>query len=104
MLDVDAIVGRVERGKLFDVSLVLILSGLFAAAVGTWRSYAVARQAIGPLVHDGDETRDLIEANRPVVARARVRLFAHRLAVSLGWLAVAFYGLYLAVMGGAVTR
>lgn len=82
------------------MGLVLLGCGVIAVAIGTWRSYAVAREAIGPLVHDGDETRDLIEANRPIVVRSRVRLFAHRLAVALGWLAVAFYGLYLAVMGG----
>lgn len=84
------------------MGLVVLACGAIAVLVGTWRSYAVARQAIGPLVHDGDETRGLIEAHRPVVARARVRLFARRLAVSLGWLAVAFYGLYLTVIGGTV--
>ena len=54
------------------------------------------------MAHDGDPTRTEIEAARPLVERPRVRLFARRAAVSLGWLAVAFYGLYLVVCGQAV--
>jgi len=84
------------------VGFVLEVCGGMAIVIGGWRSYAVAREALAPLAHDGDPTRTEIEAARPLVERPRVRLFARRAAVSLGWLAVAFYGLYLVVRGQAV--
>ena len=67
--------------------------------VGAWRGYAVAREAIAPLAHDGEPTRTAIEATRPLLARARVRLFVRRLAASLAWIAVALYGLFLLSVG-----
>ncbi len=79
--------------------LVLELTGGFAAIVGAWRSYAVAREAIAPFVHEGDPTRTAIEATRPIPMRPRVRLFARRVSTSLVWLLVAFYGLYLLATG-----
>ena len=78
---------------------ILGLCGLTAAVVGVWRGYAVARQAISPLVHAGEPTRTAIEATRPLLARPRVRLFVRRLAISIGWIAVALYGLFLASVG-----
>jgi hypothetical protein len=78
---------------------ILLLAGLATLAVGLWRGYVVAREAIGPLVHEGDETRTLIDASRPVYARSRVRLFARRAAVATGWLVIAFYGLFLSTVG-----
>lgn len=77
------------------VDAVLLTSGLVAAVLGTWRAYAVARQAVGPFVHEGDATRTLIDAGRPVHARIRVRLFARRVGTALAWLALAMYGLFL---------
>ena len=71
------------------------LCGLVVAVIGGWRSYAMAREALAPLVHDGDPTRSAIEASRPFPMRPRVRLFARRVTLSVGWLLVAFYGLYL---------
>jgi hypothetical protein len=86
------------------MSVILLLTGLAAVAIGTWRSYASVRLALGPLIHDGDPTRTLIEAGRPVHLRTRVRLFARHLAIALAWLAIAMYGVLLASVGAAVPR
>ncbi len=84
------------------MSAVLLLCGSVAALLGAWRSYAVAREALTPFVHDGEPTRSAIESARPVTERPRVRLFVRRVAVSLAWLAVAMYGLYLVSAAEAV--
>ena len=84
------------------VGLVLIVCGSTAVAVGGWRSYAVAREALAPLVHEGDPTRTAIEATRPVFDRSRVRAFVRRVAVSVGWLLVAMYGLAMVTAGQGV--
>jgi hypothetical protein len=76
---------------------VLQLCGVIAVGIALWRSYVVTREAVGPLIHDGDPTRTAIEATRRVTDRPRVRLFARRLGVAIGWLAVAMYGLFLIV-------
>ena len=81
---------------------ILEFCGVTATAVGGWRSYAVAREALAPLIHEGDPTRTAVEAARPLPLRPRVQLFVRRLAVSLGWLAVAFYGLFLIVEAQAL--
>lgn len=81
------------------IGFVLVCSGALGVLLGAWRGYAVARQAIAPIVHAGDPTRTAIEATRPVYDRPRVRLFARRLAISIGWIAVALYGLFLASVG-----
>jgi hypothetical protein len=89
--------------KLSSVGTLLVACGAIATAVGAWRGYVVAREALGPLVHDdGEPTRRAIDATRPVLARMRVRAFARRTAVALGWLVVATYGLALIVEGLAV--
>ncbi|HKG57020.1 MAG TPA: hypothetical protein VKA85_07220 [Candidatus Limnocylindrales bacterium] len=75
--------------------VVVTLCGLVALVLGTWRSYAVAREALGPLAHDGDPTRTAIEAARPLHARFRIRLFLRRVTIAVGWLLVALYGLFL---------
>lgn len=76
---------------------VLQLCGVIAVVIALSRSYVVTREAVGPLIHDGDPTRTAIEATRRVTDRPRVRLFARRLGVAIGWLAVAMYGLFLIV-------
>ncbi len=81
------------------VSLVLELSGAIAALIGAWRSYMAARAAMAPLEHQGDPTRSAIEATRPFPMRPRVRLFARRASIAVGWLIVAMYGLYLLATG-----
>jgi hypothetical protein len=81
--------------------VLVTMCGLVALVLGAWRSYAVAREALAPLIHDGDPTRTAVDATRPLVARYRVRLFARRVGVSIGWLIVSFYGLYLAAAGSA---
>ena len=82
---------------------VLVACGSIALVVGTWRGYVVAREALGPIVHDdGEPTRRAIDATRPPLARMRVRTFARRTAVAVGWLVVATYGLALLVEGLAV--
>ena len=81
------------------VGLALIGSGAVLAVVGAWRGYALARRALAPLIHEGEPTRSLIEGLRPLPMRPRVRTFASRVLLSVAWLALAFYGLYLAVTG-----
>ena len=81
------------------MGLILIACGSVAIAVGAWRGYAVAREAIAPIAHDGESTRSAIEGTRPILARPRLRLFVRRLSTSVGWLAIAMYGLYLVVVG-----
>jgi hypothetical protein len=79
---------------------VLIGCGIVTVAVGLWRGFVVARQALGPFVHDeGDPTRRAIDATRPPLARMRVRTFARRTAVAVGWLILATYGLVLIGQG-----
>jgi len=78
---------------------VLVLSGLVAFAYGSWRGYVAARSALTPLIRDGEPTRRLIEASRPIHARARVRVAVRHVFQSVGWLGVAMYGLYLATVG-----
>lgn len=82
--------------------ILLTFCGFVALVVGGWRSYSIARQALGPLVREGDPTRTAIEAARPFLDRFRIRLFIRRVAVSVGWLLVALYGLFL-VSAGAVS-
>ena len=84
------------------VALLLGLCGIVLAVVGLLRSYAVARRAIAPLVHQGDPTRAAIEALRPFPLRPKVRTVASRALVSIGWLAVSLYGLYLIVQATVV--
>ncbi len=83
------------------MGLLLVGCGLTALAIGGWRGYALAREALAPLVHAGEPTRTAMEATRPVHARFRVRLFARRVTVAAAWLVVALYGLYL-VQAGSV--
>ena len=52
-----------------------------------------------PLVREGDPTRTLIDATRPLHGRTRVRIAARNVALALGWLVVAMYGLFLATVG-----
>jgi hypothetical protein len=80
----------------------LVLAGLATAFLASWRGYAAARAALGPLVHDGEPTRTAIEAARPVLARTRVRRFARQVALAIGWLLVATYGLFLLSVGMTV--
>jgi hypothetical protein len=81
------------------VSAILLATGFVALGVGSWRSWMTAREALGPLIHEGDATRSAIEASRPIHARVRVRLFARRVTAAVGWLLVAMYGLYLVSAG-----
>ena len=75
----------------------LQLCGVIAVVIAASRSYAATRAAVSPLVHDGDPTRTAIEATRRITDRPRVRLFARRVFVAVGWLAVVMYGLFLIV-------
>ena len=43
--------------------------------------------ALMPLVREGDPTRTLIDATRPVHARTRVRVMARNVVAAVGWLA-----------------
>ena len=79
-----------------------LVAGLAAATYAAWRSYVAARSAVAPLIREGDPTRTLIEGTRPVYTRSRVRIAVRNVAVSLGWLVVAMYGLFLASAGMAL--
>jgi hypothetical protein len=79
------------------MAFVLILCGSTALTIGVYRSVVLAREVLGPLVHEGDPTRRAIDDTRPIHERERIRRMATRVAGSLGWLAVAMYGLYLVV-------
>jgi len=81
---------------------VLLVSGLFATVYGTWRGYVAARSAMLPLVRDGEPTRTLIDAQRPVHERSRVRRAARQVLVAVAWLTIALYGMYLATAGVAM--
>lgn len=81
---------------------ILFLCGATALAVGTWRGYQNARDAIAPLVHAGEPTRTAVDAGRPVLGRARVRRFVRGAAVSTGWLGVAICGLSLVASADGV--
>jgi hypothetical protein len=79
--------------------VVLVWAGVFLAFWGAWRGYGAARAALVPLVRDGDPTRSLVEATRPVHARVRVRLAARNGVIAVAWLCIAMYGLYLTTVG-----
>jgi hypothetical protein len=85
------------------MQLLLETCGIVAVVIGGWRSYAMAREALGPVAHQGDPTRTALEAVRPILERTRVRLFLRRVAISLAWLLVAGYGLYLVAIGQELT-
>jgi hypothetical protein len=86
------------------MGFLLVTCGFVLAGIGTWYGYRSARDAIVSAVREGDSTRAAVDAARPVHARAHVRRFARSMAASLGWLALALYGLFLgstgAVLGG----
>jgi hypothetical protein len=84
------------------LATVLVLSGLTIALHGSWRGYVAARSALVPFVREGDPTRRLIDAARPMHARTRVRVAARQVALAVGWLSLALYGMYLATVGMAV--
>lgn len=84
------------------VGAVLVMSGVVGVAWGSWRGWAAARSALAPLVRDGDPTRSLIEAARPIHARSRVRLAARHVVLAVLWLCVSMYSLYLLTVGLAV--
>ena len=77
------------------MGLVLLICGLSATAIGTWRGYVNARAVMAPLAHPGDPTRTAIEATQPLAERSRVRRMARNLAAAFAWLVVAMYGLFL---------
>jgi len=79
------------------MAFVLILCGTTAAVIGGYRSLMLARDALAPVVHDGELTRTAIEGARPPHERTHLRRVATAVAGSIGWLVVAMYGLYLVV-------
>ncbi len=83
---------------------VLLVTGLSAATYGGWRGYVAARSALVPLVRDGDPTRTLIEATRPIHARTRIRIAARNVVFAVGWLTVSMYGLFLATVSAGLDR
>ena len=76
-------------------AVVMLAAGAFLAAWGSWRGYVAARAALLPLVREGDPTRTLIDASRPVHARTRVRVMARHVVAAVVWLSIAMYGLFL---------
>ncbi len=80
----------------------LVACGATLVVLAGWRSYAVARTALAPVVHGGDPTRAAIESRRPLPLRPTVRRVAWQIAVSVVWLVLAMYGLYLVTRGQAL--
>jgi hypothetical protein len=83
------------------MGFLLIGCGVAAALYGSWRSYLAAREALAPLVHEGEPTRTAIEAARPLHSRSRVRRFARGVALAVGWLLIGTYGVFLISVGMA---
>ena len=83
---------------------ILLATGLAIAVYGVWRGYVAARSAILPLVREGDPTRSLIDATRPLHSRTRVRTAARNVAIALGWIVVSMYGVFLATVGTVISR
>jgi hypothetical protein len=81
------------------LALVLVCTGLAAMAAGTWYGYAAARSALVPFVREGDATRALVEAARPVHERTRVRAAARSLVAAVIWISIGLYGMYLLTVG-----
>jgi hypothetical protein len=81
------------------MGILLTVCGLTALVLGAWRSYTVARDALVPIAHDGEPTRSKVEASWPIYRRSRVRRFVRRVVVSVGWLSIAMYGLFLLTVG-----
>ena len=77
------------------MAAVLLLSGVAAVAIGTWRGYANARAVVAPLAHPGEPTRTAVETTQPLAERARVRRAVRNLVAAVGWLVLAMYGLFL---------
>jgi hypothetical protein len=82
------------------LGMTLTACGLVTATVGTWRGYVNARGALGSLARDGDPTREIIEASRPIFVRERVRRFVRPVAAAVLWLVIAMYGLLMVSLGG----
>jgi hypothetical protein len=91
-------VGR-PYATLSAMGVLLMTCGLILAGVCTWSGYRNAREAIAPVADPGDSTRSAIEAARPPYARPSVRRFARSVAIAVGWLVLAHYGLFLVSIG-----
>ena len=85
-------------------AFVLILTGTYALAWGLVRGYSCARAALTPLLSDGEPTRRLIEAAKPVYERTKVRTSVRSAVSAVAWLIVAMYGLFLVAVGMEVGR
>jgi hypothetical protein len=85
------------------LQFLLLTCGFVLVVVGLARSYLLARQAIAPLVHQGDPTRAAIEALRPLPMRPRFRTAALRAVMSMAWLVISLYGLYFVVRAFTLT-
>ena len=81
------------------VGIVMEVCGFILVTIGGWRSYAMVLEAMQPIADDGDPTRMALEASRPAPLRPKVRTLARRIAVSIGWLVLASFGVYLIVRG-----
>jgi hypothetical protein len=80
----------------------LVTCGAVLGAAGTWNGYLNARDSLAPLARAGDPTRAALEAARPLVDRPRVRRAVRHVALAIGWLLAALYGLFLVSTGLAV--
>jgi len=84
------------------MGVVLMACGLALAAIGTWSGYRNAREAMLPLVREGDPTRVAIDASRPIHERAGLRQTVRSVVAAVAWLVLALYGLVLASTGSVV--
>ena len=85
------------------LQFLLLTCGFVLVVVGLVRSYSLVRQAIAPLIHQGDPTRAAIEALRPLPMRPRFRVAAMRAVMAMAWLVISLYGLYFVVRAFTLT-
>ena len=84
------------------LSAVLVATGSYLAVYGCLQGYLAARAALLPLARDGEPTRAIVDATRPLLARTRVRVAVRNVAVALAWLGISMYGMYLTTVGFGV--
>ncbi len=82
----------------------LLTCGIVLAGLGSWYGYLHARRAILAPLREAEPTRARIESSRPILTRTWVRRFARSAILSVCWLCIALYGLYMASTSLAVLR
>ncbi|MGZ3588228.1 MAG: hypothetical protein ACXVAE_04095 [Candidatus Limnocylindrales bacterium] len=87
-------------------SLLLAACGLFLIGYGTWRSWTNGRRLLVPVVSAPDRRPPPAagEAGGQPSTWSLVRHALWQLALALGWLFIAFLGLFMMTVAGEVAR